>query len=88
MTPCVVWVTGATADLVSTEVALNRGAVELNPIQQTPIGRIIAQATYATTGCLVDSSLKKRGKTRLAKGLRIGFFVLKMGIVFHNVSQK
>lgn len=86
MSPCVVWVAGAAGDLASTEAALSRGAMEVNPLQQSPAGRVAAQAAYAATGCLVDSSLRKRGKGKLAKILRISLFALKMGLVVHNLQ--
>lgn len=88
MSPCVVWVAGAAGDLVSTEVALHHGAVELNPIQQTPAGRVGAQAVYAVTGCLVDSHLRKGGRGKLAKGIRIAAFALKMGLMAHNLRRR
>ena len=86
MSPCVVWVAGAAGDLASTELALHHGAVEMNPIQQSPVGRVTVQAAYATTGCLLDSSLRERGKGKLAKILRISLFALKMGLVVHNLQ--
>lgn len=87
MNPCVVWALGASADLASTEYAVHQGAVELNPLQQTTIGRVATQAAYTTVGCALDSHLRKSGKTRLAKGLRIALFIGKLGLAVHNVRS-
>lgn len=85
--PCVVWVAGAGVDYASTQYALSRGAVEMNPLQSSPAGRIGVQAAYATVGCVMDARLRKGGHRKLARGLRTGLFIFKLALAVHNVRS-
>lgn len=88
--PCVVWVAGAGADYASTRYALREGASvgarEGNPVQgQGALRQAAVQAGVAGVGCWVDSKLRREGKPKLARALRIGVLAVKLYLVAHNV---
>lgn len=86
--PCIVWVAGAGADYASTRYASARGAVEANPAQgQGALRQAAVQAGTAAAGCWADAKLRREGKPKLARALRVGVLALKLYLVASNVRK-
>jgi len=85
--PLVIYGASVGADLGSTLYALNRGAVEANPLLQTR-GALVGWKA-AQLGALVgiDVLLQKGGHPRMARGLRIGVVVLSGYLVVRNMRN-
>jgi hypothetical protein len=73
LAPYLVVVAGNTADVLSTNTALQRGGVELNPLfggREATIGRIAIQKAAVTVGCIVVMRyLSTHGHPNAAKWL-------------------
>ena len=80
---------GGGADTVSTLYALDRGAVEANPLMrplvQHPPVLLVAQTGVSMAIAKCSDMLAKRGKKKTAMAVAVGYFALKVGIAAHNV---
>lgn len=85
--PAAIYGLGAAADLASTELALARGARELNPLSQQRGSRIAVKLAGAAGLTVADIYLQRTGHRGWVRGLRIGMTVLAVGITVHNSRQ-
>ena len=63
-------IVGAAADLISTEIALGHGLVEINPLGQRRWQRVTLKAASTSLGIYVARKLEKHGHERIARVMR------------------
>jgi hypothetical protein len=75
----------AAADLASTHVAMQRGAVELNPLMREPAAAFVFKAATVAGTAALCSELRDRGHSRAAKVARWVVAGVWLGIAANNV---
>jgi hypothetical protein len=76
----------AGADLLTTEVGLNRpGVYEANPVQGNRSVRILTHAAVPAFMYFVTEKLHDKGKTKAALFARIGFSIAYSYVAMHNL---